>query len=178
MAKSERKLLETAADETTSGDEFDQEALLNEDLSSLPEEQQLTGPWVLQWVSSFINHGVSDEKGPWVMLTINFDPYRPFGDDAEEIMSEIDMKDLPRIRHRAFYTTNKDKREFRQLLAKFGVEAAPLGEMLKAARGQLGVATLKPSKDRRTGAPETRLSNFRAVPIREVFTAADLEAAE
>jgi hypothetical protein len=161
MAKSEQRAI-SGPDASSVSDEFDLEALLSEDLATLPEEQKISGAWIVKWISAFVNHGTGD-KGPWVMVTINFDPQYPFGDDADQTAEELDMEDLPKQRHRMFYSTNADKRLFRDLAAKFGVEAGTLNDMLKDARGHEAVVTIKNGTDKR-GMPETKLSNFRMLP--------------
>src|SRR5271166_4428195 len=101
MAKSELRVVESdgAAEDT-----FDLEAFMKTDFSTLPPEQVLSGAWVVKWISSFIAHG-TNERGPWVAVDINFDPQEPVGDDAETVMSELNMHDLPRIKPRIFISS-------------------------------------------------------------------------
>jgi len=162
MAKSETRLLTGTAGTEPGSDDFDLDALLHEDLSTIPDEQKITGAWIVKWISSFVNHGRS-EKGPWVMITINFEPQYPFGDDATTTAEQLDMDDLPRLRHRVFYSSFTDKRDFRALAAKFGAVPGELIDMMKEARGGECIATVTNKKDRR-GQPETKLTNFREVP--------------
>jgi hypothetical protein len=156
MAKSERKVEDTTE---VNEDDFDQEALLDEDLSTLPPPQFLEGPWVLQWISSRISHGKSD-KGPWTMIQIQLDPIEAAGEDREEIEADYNMEELPRLRHRIFYTTTQHKRDFVRMMAAFGVAAGELREMLSDAKGEVAVATLKTGKDNRQ-LDETKITNFR-----------------
>lgn len=154
MAKAEAAVMEQ--DEAP----FDQEALLEEDLADIPEEQELHGLWVVQWIGAKVKAG-HGEKGPWSMINISLDPVTPAGEDAEEILSDYDLTDLPRVYHRVFYTTNRDKRAFVALAATFGVEAGSLRDMLEALKGQEAVAKLSPGKDN-FGRSETKLSAFRS----------------
>lgn len=154
MAKSEQ----TTYDETNDEEAFDQEAILEENLEDLPEEQDLRGPWKLQWIGAKVKQGHGD-KGPWSMINISLDPIEPVGEDAGDV--EYDADDLPRVYHRMFYTTNRDKRAFIALAKSFGVEAGKLKDMLEEARGQFAVAKLTRGKDN-FGRPETKLNAFRS----------------
>lgn len=139
---------------------FDPAELLDEDLSSLPEPTEILGTWRFQLARGFVQGGVS-AKGPWSAINLNLIPIEPVGEDASDVLSEANMDDLPRVRHRVFYSTNRDKRDFVSLMRKFGVAEGTLREMLEQARGEYIVATAKAGTDNR-GMPETKLSNFRS----------------
>jgi hypothetical protein len=152
MAKSE-----SVAAEAVEGDDFyDAEALMAEDLSELPDEVEISGNWVFQFRGGKPVTGVSD-KGPWAMLNLFFQPIEPV--DGDEL-SEAEIENLPSVRHRVFYTKSRDKKDFVALVAKMGVEPAPLKDMLADARGELVVAKVTLGKDNR-GDPEYKLTNFR-----------------
>jgi hypothetical protein len=74
------------------------------------EEQVITAPWALKWVTAFITHGTSD-KGPWTQIVVVFELQHAFGEDRAEIEAELDMDDLPQIRTRFFYKHQRRQAE-------------------------------------------------------------------
>ncbi len=161
MAKSEQNEVQS---DDSANDIYDIEATLAEDLSDLPDETEIHGPWVLQFRGGEVRAGVSD-KGPWQMLSLFFAPTAPVGDHD---LTEAELDELPMVRHRMFFAKGADKRKFVEIASKMGIDAAPLSVMLDDLKGESVIATVKLGKDNR-GEPEYKLSGFKAVQ--------DLEAA-
>lgn len=163
MAKSEKAAAQAAQDETENPAPegvYDAEELLDEDLSELPDETSISGRWIVQFVRGFIQTGVGD-KGPWTMLNLNLNPVRPLNEDIE--LTDEQLENLPRVRHRVFYNEPAAKRAFVELAAKFNTEPGTLREMLEDMKGEEAIATIKPGKDNR-GEFEYKLSAFKALP--------------
>lgn len=144
---------------------YNAEDTQQDDLSSIPEETVIDGPWVLQFRGGAKQSGVSD-NGPWSMLSLFFAPVRPFG-NQEITNGELD--DLPSIRYRPFYTRNSDKRAFVKLMAMLNVEPDPelkgdeqLKQMFSDAQGEELLANIKLGEDNR-GEPEYKLSRIKSL---------------
>jgi hypothetical protein len=64
----------------------------NPQTGAYAEEQVITAPWALKWVTAFITRGTSD-KGPWTQIVVVFELQHAFGEDRAEIEAELDMDD-------------------------------------------------------------------------------------